>query len=380
MPFRRRSKDAGGVLRSLTSDPALRLPFLLVFDVAADDVGDVGVLFFLFLDKGVVVVERLVHLDFLFLLDPGLRGRGLLGSALRLGIGLFERDGLDLLRLGCGSLLRNWRAWCDWGGRSYRPGRHHDLIHRPAFWAVNRIFVQIIEFSATTGTEPFGTQLGFRHGPILRAIWVLHLASRKAGVNSRRAHVGAGWTTKEWTFESPLLITLGSDTISGFLGGAQIGANYQIDVMVFGVEGDFSWASLSGQTCNAITGAVECNSDADRFATVTGRFGIVGFDRALFYLKAGGAWVHDTNEITTVGPQTHSSVSANRTGWTAGGGIEYALPRNWSAKLEYDFMDFGTRSYPFDLTPTVFGVANVDIKQRVQVVKFGLNYRFGWGL
>jgi len=57
----------------LTSDPALRSPFLLLFDVAADDVGNIGVLFFLLLDKGVVViVERLVDLDFFFLLDPGL--------------------------------------------------------------------------------------------------------------------------------------------------------------------------------------------------------------------------------------------------------------------------------------------------------------------
>ena len=174
--------------------------FLLVFDVAADDVGDIGVLFFLFLDEG-VVVGRLVHLDLFlldsrFLLDPRFRGRGLLGGALRLGIGLFERDGLDLLRLGCGSLLRNWRARCDRAGRPYRPGRHHDLIHRPAFWAVNRIFVQIIEFSAATGAEPFGTQFGFRHGPILRAIWVLQLASRRAAVNSRSVAVEPGKSSR----------------------------------------------------------------------------------------------------------------------------------------------------------------------------------------
>ena len=92
-----------------------------MFDVAADDVGDIGVLFFLFLDEGVVVVERLVHLDLFlldsrFLLDPRFRGRRLLGDALRLGIGLFERDGLDLLRLECGSLFRNWRARCDRAG------------------------------------------------------------------------------------------------------------------------------------------------------------------------------------------------------------------------------------------------------------------------
>src|SRR6516164_9024146 len=166
------------------------LPFLLLFDVAADDVGNIGVLFFLFLDEG-VVVERLVHLDIFLLdsrfLDPRFRGRGLLGGALRLGIGLFERDGLDLLRLGCGNLLRNWWA----RGRSsrpYRPGRHHDLIHRPAFRAVNRIFVQIIEFSAATGAESLGTQFRVRHGPVLRAVWG-DLASRKAAVNSRSVAV-----------------------------------------------------------------------------------------------------------------------------------------------------------------------------------------------
>jgi len=156
-----------------------------------------GVLFFLFLDKGVVVVERVVHLDFFFLLDPRFRGRGLLGAALRLGLSLFERDGLDLLRLGCGSLLRNWRARCDRGGlRPYRPSRHHDLIHRPAFWAVDRIFVQIVELSAATGAEPFGTQFGFRHGPILRAIWGLQLASRKAAVNSRSVAVEPGKSSR----------------------------------------------------------------------------------------------------------------------------------------------------------------------------------------
>jgi outer membrane immunogenic protein len=73
-----------------------------------------------------------------------------------------------------------------------------------------------------------------------------------------------------------------------FLGGLQVGANYQVDVMVFGVEADFSWAGLSGETCAALQDAVECNTKANRFATLTGRFGIEA-DRALFYLKAGEA-------------------------------------------------------------------------------------------
>ena len=61
-------------------------------------------------------------------------------------------------------------------------------MHRPAFRAVNRIFVQIIEFSAATGAESLGTQFGVRHGPVLRAIGG-HLASRKAAVNSRSVAV-----------------------------------------------------------------------------------------------------------------------------------------------------------------------------------------------
>src|SRR5262249_56674268 len=81
------------------------LLFLLVFDVAADDVGDIGVLFFLFLDDGVVVVERLVHLDFFFLDLRRFRRRRLLGRrALGFGIGLFESVGLDLLLLVCDSV------------------------------------------------------------------------------------------------------------------------------------------------------------------------------------------------------------------------------------------------------------------------------------
>jgi outer membrane immunogenic protein len=195
------------------------------------------------------------------------------------------------------------------------------------------------------------------------------------------AHVGAGWSTTEWTLlnvPGAPPIPLGSlDSVSGFLGGLQIGANYQVDVMVFGVEADFSWAGLSGQTCAALQDLVECNTKADRFGTLTGRFGIAA-DHALFYLKGGGAWVHDTFEINTIGPIAQPSVSDNRRGWTAGGGVEYALPRNWSAKLEYDFMDFGTSRYTFNLLPTALGVVDTDVKQRIQVVKFGLNYRFGY--
>ena len=196
-------------------------------------------------------------------------------------------------------------------------------------------------------------------------------------------HLGAGWATSEWrnidfsgTFGP---FSMGSGTASGFLGGAQIGVNYQVDVMVFGVEADFSWAGLSGQTCTTLAALLQCNTRVDRFATVAGRFGIAA-DRALLYFKGGAAWAHDSHDLTVFGtgnnPPPESTVSANKWGWTAGAGVEYALTRNWSAKLEYDFMDFGTTRFGFE-----FGndVVTTDIRQRIQVVKLGLNYKFDWG-
>ena len=194
------------------------------------------------------------------------------------------------------------------------------------------------------------------------------------------AHVGAGWASNGW--DAPFFINLGgplrlgAGSASGFLGGVQAGVNYQIDAMVFGLEADASWAQLSGEACNTIQGAVHCTSAANRFGTVTGRFGIAA-DRALVYLKGGAAWLHDEHTLSILGA-LDTTVSGNRWGWTAGAGIEYALTRNWSAKLEYDFMDFGTQQHLF--VTTLVGTLNstIAVKEQIQTAKFGLNYKFDW--
>jgi outer membrane immunogenic protein len=109
------------------------------------------------------------------------------------------------------------------------------------------------------------------------------------------------------------------------------------------------------------------------------------------YVKGGAAWAEFDHDIATgaatigagvMGPTY--AVSDNRVGHTVGAGIEYALGGNWSAKLEYDYMDFGTRNLA--LAPTSLGIfaptaiaINVDDRERVQLIKAGLNYRFGWG-
>src|SRR5712691_8321355 len=190
-------------------------------------------------------------------------------------------------------------------------------------------------------------------------------------------HLGVGWTTKEWELISDITpeFHFGSGTASGFLGGAQIGANYQVGAVVFGIEADASWANLSGETCDQVEGLIHCFSKVDRFGTVAGRFGIAA-ERALIYFKGGAAWVHDTHALTLVSiPTLQRTASGSKWGWTAGTGVEYALTRDWSAKLEYDFLDFGTSRFTFFDTLLI----TVDVKQNIQTAKFGLNYKFDWG-
>jgi outer membrane immunogenic protein len=76
-------------------------------------------------------------------------------------------------------------------------------------------------------------------------------------------------------------------------------------------------------------------------------------------------------------PLSVANGSVNRTGWTAGAGIEYGFAPNWSGKIEYDYMDFGTQRTTFNFIGLPAGIS--DVRSTVSVVKAGINYRFGPG-
>src|SRR5207248_3313507 len=105
----------------------------------------------------------------------------------------------------------------------------------------------------------------------------------------------------------------------------------------------------------------------------TGRVGYA-WDRALFYVKGGAAWAHDKfADVTAVTGFTVDNADRTRWGWTVGAGAEYAFAPNWTAKLEYNFMDFGKQRETF-VGPLV--AFPTDIDQYVHVVKVGVNYKF----
>jgi outer membrane immunogenic protein len=179
---------------------------------------------------------------------------------------------------------------------------------------------------------------------------------------------------------------------SGFIGGGQIGYNWQTSFVVFGVEADAQ--GLTGQASPIVTpltfaglapGDFVSNSAKPEFlATFRGRIGVTPFGgphSALFYATGGGAWgtVKVTDTFGAVGGTAISSATAteNRSGWTAGGGIEFPLINNITFKAEYLYVDLGHFN---QTTASIVGFPATDITfthfYTENIVRAGLNYQF----
>lgn len=202
------------------------------------------------------------------------------------------------------------------------------------------------------------------------------------------AHVGAGWGTKEFDYNdltpaAPFLWNA-AIPVNGAVAGGQIGYNIQAGWAVFGVEADGSWADITGKgLCNTTVFFLNCNAKTSGLATVTGRIGAT-MDRTLVYVKGGGAWERSSDTISNValpplGTSFSSQITNTRTGWTIGMGLEYAFMAHWSARLEYDYMDFGTQRYNFPATSLLVPAntfTNWDLVNRIHTVTAGINYHF----
>jgi outer membrane immunogenic protein len=155
---------------------------------------------------------------------------------------------------------------------------------------------------------------------------------------------------------------------SVFIGGGQIGYNWQHGNFVFGLEGDIS--GLSGKNTGQLQDSTgyTYSSRINWLSTVRGRFGLAVGD-TMAYMTAGVAFAGVKNAISSEGT-TYSS-SKTRTGWTVGGGVEHMLSRNWTIGLEALFVDLGKSSGPsLDFNKTSHF-------QNQQVIgRLKLNYKF----
>jgi outer membrane immunogenic protein len=197
-------------------------------------------------------------------------------------------------------------------------------------------------------------------------------------------HVGWGHAEFESTLVDPFFpfvtgTTLHGNDTNGFLGGAQAGFNWQIGQWVFGVEGQFSWTDINRDGIVAVgTNTIVHSTGIDFLATLAARFG-VAFGNALVYVKAGAAFLDWSSSIAFAGPGApiagSNSFGETDSGWMVGAGLEYGFTPNWSAKVEYNFMNFDLDEHRF----TVSGVGSrFDNDLDLHVIKLGINYRFGW--
>jgi outer membrane immunogenic protein len=182
-------------------------------------------------------------------------------------------------------------------------------------------------------------------------------------------NLGGGFANSSWS--DPF--TLGTNTFSkdGFIGGGQIGANIQYNWLVLGLEGDFDWTGLKGSGHDALGNSI--NTNTRWTSTATGRVG-VAFDRLLVYGKGGAAFANDKSTLNDIVGGT-ASTTTTRTGWTAGAGLEYAFYGNWSAKVEYDYLGFGSQT--LNLPTAAFPLYASSASLNVQEVKAGINFKFG---
>jgi outer membrane immunogenic protein len=182
-----------------------------------------------------------------------------------------------------------------------------------------------------------------------------------------------------------------SFNLSGFIGGGQLGCNWQWGAWVFGIEGDGSATNKEGQAFETALASIPglgsranwVSQTQERWlVTARARLGLSGWgwwgDKTMVYVTGGGAWAKiDTSEFLAGNPiPTGHQESNTRSGWTVGGGLEYALGYGWSVKGEFLYVKFDNYN---TFTTGPFALGNVsprEVKLEDYIWRAGMNYKF----
>lgn len=194
-------------------------------------------------------------------------------------------------------------------------------------------------------------------------------------------NAGYAWGNTSWS--DSVLGEFTSHSTDGWMGGGQIGCDYQANRLVFGVQGMLNAARIKGSGTNAFDANLLDSSRTSWIGTLTGRIGITG-SPTLFYAKGGAAWVNGKfEECCFVAPPApvippvvipDGFAKTTRTGWTVGAGIEHIFIQHWSVFLEYNYIRL-TDDVDF-MGTNGFANFNYNIDQNIHALQVGLNYRF----
>jgi outer membrane immunogenic protein len=193
--------------------------------------------------------------------------------------------------------------------------------------------------------------------------------------------------------------------MNGGVAGGQAGYNWQTGNWVWGFEADIQWSGERGRSnfsCAATAiggvclpgltflppGATGSNLTLDQslewFGTVRGRAGLLATPKVLLYATGGLAYgsIKTSATLTGFNPNggalaAFGSGSETRVGWTVGAGIEGMITQNWTAKLEYLYMDLGSfNAGTLSLAPAALIAANFNSRFTDHILRAGINYKF----
>jgi outer membrane immunogenic protein len=182
-------------------------------------------------------------------------------------------------------------------------------------------------------------------------------------------HLGGGGANAAWTNSFDGI----GDRARPFdiVGGGQAGYNYQIYSWVLGAEATVTGAGITG---TSIDGAgFGYGVKTDWMATLAARVGYE-YNRILVYTKGGAAFADSRETIIDPTGIVTTTATTARVGWTVGVGFELPLSRNWSARVEYDYLDFALHS--LNVTLPNFGPVTNGSTLGIQTLTAGINYRF----
>jgi outer membrane immunogenic protein len=166
-----------------------------------------------------------------------------------------------------------------------------------------------------------------------------------------------------------------SNNNGAFMGGVQGGFDYQFaPTWVIGGEIQYDWLSNSNETTVFPRGATY-TLDQRSLGSVTARLGYT-WGPTLLYVKGGYAYSDNSQSLTLGGLGVPFTTTGNiHNGYTVGAGLEYMFAQNWSAKIEYQYYDFGKTSFVTPVGLSGFG----STRNSENTVKAGLNYHFNLG-
>ena len=210
-------------------------------------------------------------------------------------------------------------------------------------------------------------------------------------------NIGGSWSGDEGFGKDQLtwqnsFARLNTTSTGGFVGGAQLGWNYQIGKIVAGAEADFSLggATSKSDSYTVISNSAFANSasaEIEWFGTLRARIGIAPTDRFLIFATAGLAYAQiaiNASDIWSIsglvigipnsGNAQYPTSSGIQFGWTAGAGIEYALNDAVSIKAEALYLSFGTAEYT--LMNPYSTLLSFDGNVSMGIARAGASYHF----